>query len=102
MMMNSIDSDIIFSKNLIETRYPNFDYAIKNCFYCKKELTLVKTYHLLDTPFDYKGIYVCYNQSCDAFDEPAQRAYVKVYYSSPRAAKYLDGIKSNIIQPKKV
>lgn len=100
-MIKEIDYDVLFSTNLIETKYANFPYAEKFCVYCNKKMTLVKSFHLVDSPSDYKGIYVCYNPSCDAYDEPAQRAYVKVYYSSEIAAYRMDRVKSNIDQPRK-
>lgn len=100
-MAMEIDYDTIFSRNLIETRYPNFPYAEKFCSYCNKQMTLVKSYHLVESPQDYKAIYICYNPSCEAYDEPAQRAYVKVYYSSEVAAFSMDRIRSNITQPRK-
>jgi hypothetical protein len=99
--MTEIDYDTLFSTNLVQTRFSNFPYAEKFCAYCNKNMTLVKTYHLADFPADYKAIYVCYNSSCEAYDEPAQRAYVKVYYSSELAASMMDNIKSNIYQPGK-
>lgn len=85
-----------FSSDLIETRYPNFPYPDKNCPYCNKILTLAKTIHIKSMPFEFKCVYVCYNPSCDAYDEPGDRAYVKVYYSSEYAAKVLDYIRVNV------
>lgn len=64
-------------------------------------MSLVKTLHLIDRPENYKAIFVCYNKSCQAFDEAAERAYVKVYYSSEIAARYLDGIMLHFNAPRK-
>lgn len=91
-MKNKISWEKIMSTDLIEHRIPEFPYPEKSCIYCKKNMTLVKTLHFHEFPANYKAIYVCYNKSCPAFDEPAERAYVKVYYSNEYAAKHLDGI----------
>lgn len=93
--------ETLFSLNMVDSRYPDFPYPEKFCAYCNKNMTLVKTYHIIDSPHDFKGIYICYNQSCDAYDEPAERAYVRVYYSSPKAAFTLDRVRSRIDQPEK-
>lgn len=100
-MNDSVTDDIIFSTKLVECRYADFPYPKKLCIYCNKMMTLTKTLHLVNSPSDYKAIYICYNKSCDAYDEPASKAYAKVYYSSPRAAKYLDGINVGVQQPRK-
>lgn len=99
--MIEIEYETLFSLDLIEKRLPDFPYPEKNCVYCSKFMTMVKTYHLVDSPEDYKAIYVCYNPSCDAYDEPAEKAYVRVYYSSKKAAFSLDRIRSKIEQPEK-
>lgn len=82
----------LMSIGLIEKRIAGFPYPVKFCVYCNKEMLLVKTLHIQESPENFKAIYVCYNTRCEAYDEPAGRAYVKVYYSTERAASMLDNI----------
>ena len=88
-----ITHENLFSLGVLETRYPFFPYPEKECLYCSKNMELVKTIHIKDYPFEYKAIFVCYNATCEAYDEAAHKAYVKVYYSSELAASRLDSIK---------
>lgn len=100
--MNKIfDYDQVFSTHLINGKMTDFPYPVKQCYYCNKDLTLMKAIHIIETPYEYKAIYVCFNKSCAAYDELAEKAYVKVYYSSQNAANILDDIKTNVIQPEK-
>jgi hypothetical protein len=100
-MQNEISLEQVFSSGLMEHRIPGFPYPKKNCVYCNKDMTLVKTLHVVNMQEHYKAVYVCYNTSCEAFDEAAERAYVKVYYSSELAAQYLDRIMLHFYAPRK-
>jgi len=35
-------------------------------------------------------LFICMNDKCEAFDEPARKAYAKVYYSSEQAYDQLE------------
>jgi len=99
--MNEVSLEQIFSSGLMEHRIQGFPYPEKFCVYCNKPMTLVKTLHVIDAAEHYKAIYVCYNASCEAYDEEAERAYVKVYYSSELAAENLDRIMLHFYAPRK-
>lgn len=79
-----------FRGSLIGSRIKNFPYPERYCTYCKKKCELVDAIHVNKHPEDYKALYICKNDRCEAFDEPARKAYARVYYSSDEAFKALE------------
>lgn len=71
-------------------RILNFPYPVKPCAYCKKNCELVDALHVQKNPELFKALYICKNPRCEAFDEPARKAYAKVYYSSEEALQKLE------------
>lgn len=82
----------LLSKGLIGRVIPKFPYPERFCPYCDQPLTLEKAIHVYDRPEHYKAIFICRNKKCEVFDEPAKKAYAKVYYSTPWAAEKLNNI----------
>jgi hypothetical protein len=79
-----------FRGELLGKPIPNFPYPDKPCRYCNKKCELIDAIHISAHPEDYKVLFICMNNKCDAYDEPARRAYAKVYYSSDEAYKKLE------------
>lgn len=79
-----------FRGNLFGKIITGFPYPEKPCAYCNKKCTLVDAIHVTESPEVYKALYVCMNDKCEAFDEPARKAYAKVYYSSEEAYEKLE------------
>jgi len=79
-----------FRGNLFGKIINDFPYPEKQCTYCNKKCTLVDAIHVAESPEIFKALYICMNDKCDAFDEPARKAYAKVYYSSEEAYQKLE------------
>lgn len=79
-----------FRGQLIGKIISGFPYPKKYCKYCNKECRLVDAIHMTESPEIYKALYICENDSCEAFDEPARKAYARVYYSSEEAYQKLE------------
>ncbi len=79
-----------FRGQLMGKVIPGFPYLDKHCTYCNKKLQLVDAIHVTESPEIYKALYICMNDRCEAFDEPARKAYAKVYYSSEEAYEKLE------------
>lgn len=79
-----------FRGDLLGKPIPNFPYPDKYCTYCNKKCQLVDAIHVAKSPEIYKALYICMNDKCEAFDEPARKAYAKVYYSSEEAYDQLE------------
>lgn len=79
-----------FRGQLIGKTISGFPYPSKYCTYCNKECKLVDAIHVTDSPEIYKALYICMNDMCEAYDEPARKAYAKVYYSSEEAYQQLE------------
>jgi hypothetical protein len=60
----------------------NFPYPERFCPFCDQPLKMVDAVHVQDQPETYKALYICLNDKCGAYDEPARKAYAMVYYSS--------------------
>lgn len=79
-----------FRGDLIGHRIKNFPYPERKCTYCNKACDLVDAIHVQKSPEMFKALYVCQNPRCDAYDEPAKKAYARVYYSSEDAYRQLE------------
>lgn len=79
-----------FRGDLIGQRIKNFPYPERKCPYCSKKCDLVDAIHIQASPEMYKALYICQNPSCGAYDEPAMKAYARVYYSSQEAYQRLE------------
>ena len=79
-----------FRGELIGRIIPNFPYPDKYCTYCNRKCQLVDAIHMVSDPASYKALYICKNDKCEAFDEPARKAYAKVYYSTQEAYDNLE------------
>ncbi len=78
---------------------PGFPYVSRNCPYCQEPLTMVNVTHVLGEEEHYKAIMICYNGNCGYYDMPCREAYVKVYYSSQRAADELSALMLRFDRP---
>jgi hypothetical protein len=85
MNLSSFFRGSLFGKIIV-----GFPYPEKQCTYCNKKCTLVDAIHVTESPEIFKALYICMNDKCDAFDEPARKAYAKVYYSSEEAYEKLE------------
>jgi hypothetical protein len=72
--------------------YPNFPYAQRFCRFCERELDVINALHNQDHPEIYKCIMICENPDCEAFDEEARKAYIRVYYSSEEALVLFESV----------
>lgn len=79
-----------FRGNLIGSKIKSFPYPDRYCPYCNKACDLVDAIHISAHPEEYKALYICKNNRCEAFDEPARKAYARVYYSSEDAYHALE------------
>jgi len=79
-----------FRGQLLGKPIPNFPYPEKMCRYCNKKCEMTDAIHVTESPEIYKALYICKNPRCDVFDEPARKAYAKVYYSSDEAYEGLE------------
>lgn len=70
--------------------YSNFPYTIRYCPYCERQLTVHRALHIRDEMEHYKAVLICLNPKCEAYDEEAREAYVRVYYSSEKAYNILE------------
>jgi hypothetical protein len=76
--------DFFFNEVLKQDIIDGFPYPEKECPICGSVLQLSRVAHVLDTPENFKALYVCLNDKCDAYDV-GKKAYVKVYFSSQEA-----------------
>ena len=79
-----------FRGDLIGSRIKEFPYPDRYCTYCNKKCDLVDAIHMAKSPENYKALFICKNDKCEAFDEPARSAYARVYYSSDEAFRALE------------
>ncbi len=79
-----------FNNGSIPRIINGFPYVERVCEYCRRDMKMVSAIHLSEDPKEYKALFVCFNEQCKAYDEEAQMAYKRVYYSSERAYKMLE------------
>jgi len=79
-----------FNDQYIPRIIDKFPYPEKHCRFCTQELMLKSAVHIFDGEEIYKALYVCIFDHCPAYDEPAKKQYIKVYYSSEEALKKLE------------
>ena len=91
-----VDIREYFRDGLISQKRNNFPYKELFCPFCERELTLIEAIHVENHLEHYKALHICFNKECGAYDEPARRAYAKIYYSSPEAYYTLDSYRINV------
>lgn len=70
-----------------------FPYPERYCPVCEKLLTIEKAVHVHDYEHNFKLIMQCRNGKCDFYDESgANKAYLRVYYSSEYAEQHLSAM----------
>lgn len=79
-----------FRGELLGKPINGFPYPDKYCTYCNKKCRMVDAIHVAESPEIFKALFICENEKCEAYDEPARKAYVKVYYSSEEAYQRLE------------
>jgi len=70
-----------------------FPYPTKVCRHCNDFMELYKVIHIQDAPEEFKAVYLCTNDDCSAYDYPAKKAHVIMYFSSDNAFDKLQGLK---------
>lgn len=91
-----VDIREYFRDGLLAQTRTNFPYKELFCPFCEGRLTLVEAIHIEKELEHYKGLYICFNEKCGAYDEDARKAYVKIYYSSQEAYYTLDSYRINV------
>jgi hypothetical protein len=91
-----VDIREYFRAGLIAQKRNNFSYKELFCPFCERELTIVEAIHIENHLEHYKGLYICFNPECGAYDYEARKAYVKIYYSSQEAYNTLDMHRINV------
>lgn len=67
-----------------------FPYPERYCPVCEKPLTIEKATHIFNAEHNFKLIMQCRNRECDFYDQSgANKAYLRVYYSSEYAEENL-------------
>lgn len=87
-----MNRDDFFEEDMPNRIIPGFPYAKRFCPYCERELQILKALHIMDQEEHYKAILICDSPLCDAHDEEARKAYLRVYYSSEFAYKALETV----------
>lgn len=82
--MNKDMEDFFFDEVLKQETIPGFPYPEKECPICNNMLRLARVAHIVDRPEDYKALYLCVNDKCDAYDH-GKKAYTRMYFSSQYA-----------------
>ena len=70
-----------------------FPYPTKVCRHCNDFMEIYKVIHIQDAPEEYKAVYLCTNDNCPAYNFPAKKAHVVMYFSSDNAFDKLQGLK---------
>jgi hypothetical protein len=69
---------------------PGYSYPERFCPYCERKVQVINAIHAEGDEEVYKAIMVCMNDECGAFDEPAKKAYLRVYYSCELAREMFE------------
>jgi hypothetical protein len=83
----------VFSSELPGHIIEGFPYPEKVCRHCDKKMDLYKVIHIIDAEEEFKAVYLCTNDKCPAYDFPAKKAHVVMYFSSDNAFDKLQGLK---------
>lgn len=88
-----MNRDQVFSSETPGHIIEGFPYPTKQCRHCNGLMELYKVIHIQDTPEHFKAVYICTNDQCPAYDYPAKKAHVTMYFSSDEAFEKLQGLK---------
>jgi hypothetical protein len=85
--MNNVEA-FFFDEVLKQEMIGGFPYPEMLCRVCGSEMRLARVAHMQENPEHYKALYLCVNDSCDAYDV-GKKAYTKMYFSSELAYEKL-------------